>query len=256
MDLTKGGNMTTCLIDADIIMYRFAWKHQKKTEWANGITSITTDEGRAINDADRFIGKIVRVTKCMNYRLCFTHKVNFRYSLMSDYKANRANKPPPELLPILRKHLWDNHPCIDQEWLEADDLMGIMGTRDPKEYILATSDKDFKTLPVLLYLWNDKKPKVKRVDMRTADYWFHFQWLTGDTTDNFKGVKGIGKVKAKEILNSVQHKNFTRIVIETYADKCYSWKELLTQARMARILRCSDWDDRRKEVILWNPSNY
>ncbi|GAG58753.1 unnamed protein product, partial [marine sediment metagenome] len=46
-------------------------------------------------------------------RLCFTHKVNFRYALFPEYKANRVDKAPPELLPLLRKHMWDNHPCID-----------------------------------------------------------------------------------------------------------------------------------------------
>jgi len=245
--------MTICLIDADIIMYRFAWKHQKKTMWPNGVVTVSTDPSRAINDADRFIGTLVRKTKCQAYRLCFTHKVNFRYSLFPQYKANRADIEPPVLLPILKKHLWDNHPCIDQEWLEADDLMGIHGTRDPNKFILATSDKDFKTLPVSLYLWNEKKPKVKRIDLRTADYWFHFQWLIGDTTDNFKGVYGLGKVTAKKILKGVRHKDFTRIVMEVYADKCYTWKYLITQARMARILRHTDWDEKEKSVILWSP---
>jgi len=242
----------TVLIDADILMFKFAFRHQKEITWSNGPVSIILDEGRAKSDLDSFIDDLQRICSCPKYVLCFTHKLNFRYSVFPDYKSNRANSVPPKLLRILKQHMMDNHPWRSVPYLEADDLMGIYGTKYPKKYVLATIDKDFESLPAVLYNWNKFK-KPRRISKHDADYWFHYQWLKGDPIDGFKGCYRIGDKKARKILDAVEPEQWATAVVETYADRCYSWKEITQQAQMARILRYTDYDFKKKEVRLWLP---
>lgn len=241
----------TLLIDADILMFRFAFRHQEVIQWSDDVSSEILDAKQAKLDLDNFIYDLLVATDCVDYLLCFTHSVNFRYGIFPAYKANRAKLEPPKMLSILKQHMMDNHDWESREGLEADDLMGIMGTLYPDTYVLASIDKDFLSLPVLLYNWNTPKLGVRRVTRRQADFWFHYQWLTGDPSDGYGGVWKVGDKKARKILHGVAHADFSKIVVETYADKCYSWDELITQARMARILRQEDYNN--KQVILWEP---
>ena len=243
----------TLLIDADILMFRFAFRHQSTIDWSHTVSSEILDEDRAKTDLDNFIYDLLRVTNCVDYLLCFTHSVNFRYGLFPAYKANRADMEPPKMLSILKAHMMDNHPHESREGLEADDLMGIMGTMHPDHYVLATIDKDFLSLPVLLYNWNTPKLGVRRVSKRQANHWFHYQWLIGDASDGYGGCWMIGAKKASGILAACKPSQLSAAVVETYSAKCYSWEEIITQARMARILRTEDYDHDKREVILWTP---
>ena len=243
----------TVLIDADILMFRFAFRHQKTFQWSDEVSSHTLDGDKAIRDLDHFIYGLIRQCDCYDYVLCFTHQVNFRYSILPDYKSNRAEMEPPKLLPTLKDHMWNNHPCKSVQYLEADDLMGIYGTKYPNKYVLATIDKDFNSLPVTLFNW-DKDKKPKKITEEQANYYFHLQWLTGDPSDGYKGVHRIGDKKARKILDAVEPFEWSKAVVETYADKCYSWKEIMQQCHMAKILRYQDYDFKRKEVRLWYPN--
>lgn len=245
----------TLLIDGDILMFKFAFRHQKKITWGNGVETGVLNLERATYDVDEFIDDLKEATRCVDYLVCFTNSINFRYGLFPDYKHNRVNMEPPKLLRELKKHLKENHPWRSEKYLEADDLMGILGTTNPSKYVLATIDKDFESLPVTLYNWNkDRFPH--RISLRDADYHFHYQWLKGDTTDGFSGCYLIGDKKARQILDGAKPSEWSTCVVATYATckkVCYSWEDIVTQARMARILRASDWDSKRKEPILWTP---
>jgi len=249
MDTTK----KTLLIDADILMFRFAFKHQKEVHWPNGAVTFVTQKTLAKIDIDQFIKDLLVKTHCVDYILCFTDKLNFRYSVLPSYKSNRANIIPPKLLGTLKKHMKNNHPWHTEPYLEADDYMGILGTRHPNKYVLTTNDKDFKSLPVTLFNW-DKDEKPKKIEEQDADFNFHYQWLIGDSGDGYKGCYKIGDKKARKILGEREPAEWSAAVVETYADKCYSWEEILQQARMARILRSIDYNFKRKEIILWSPN--
>jgi len=250
MDSTK---KRILLIDADILMFRFAFRNQETIDWGNGIVSETLDFCKAKRDVNNFIKSLLRKTNCKKYHLCFTHKINFRYSVFPKYKANREQNIPPKLLNLLKEFMFKNHSCKSWKFLEADDLMGILGTGEPDKYVLTTIDKDFESLPVILFNW-DKDETPRLISKHDADYYFHYQWLKGDSGDGFKGCNKIGDKKARAILNSVSPEDWTKIVVETYANKCYSWKEILQQAQMARILRHTDYNFKTKEPILWNPN--
>lgn len=243
----------TLLIDADILMFRFAFRHESIIQWSEDVSSEIIDEERAKSDIDAFIFSLLKKCDCLDYVLCFTHQLNFRYSILPSYKLNRKDRIPPKLLTVLKQHMKSKHPWDSQPYLEADDFMGILGTKYPNKYVLTTIDKDFKSLPVTLFNW-DKDETPKRISEDEADFWFHYQWLIGDPTDGYKGVYRLGDKKARKILEGRDASEYSRAVVETYADKCYSWNEILQQAQMARILRHTDYNFKKMCPILWTPN--
>ena len=82
-----------------------------------------------------------------------------------------------------------------------------------------------------------------------------FQTLTGDPTDGYKGCPSVGKVTAEKILtpHKNNYKKMWEAVVETYKSKGLSSKVALLEARMARIVRASDYNFKTKQPILWSP---
>jgi DNA polymerase-1 len=87
-----------------------------------------------------------------------------------------------------------------------------------------------------------------------ADYYHMFQTLVGDTSDGYKGCPGVGKVKAEALLSDHDRSHWD-IVKAAYEKAKLTEQDALTQARLARILRWSDWDNTKKEPILWTPTS-
>src|SRR5262249_32308655 len=143
---------------------------------------------------------------------------------------------------------------------EADDVMGILATRPGNEdCVIVARDKDMKTLPAKV--WDGSSFKVYLPEM--ADYWHMYQTLTGDTADGYKGCPGIGPKKAEAILNActVWHEGgkscdvfpMWPAVLAAFANAGLTEADALLQARLARILRWSDWCSKTKTPRLWSP---
>ena len=74
------------------------------------------------------------------------------------------------------------------------------------------------------------------------------QTLIGDIADGYKGCPGIGAVKAKKLLDEAP---VWATVKDAYEKAGLTEEDALQQARMARILRSSDYPD--GQVKLWSP---
>jgi len=245
--------MKSLLIDGDIVLYVMAFRNQKTFAFPGCEPTVQVDEEKARADVDSFILQLLGRTGCKDYLLCFTNRHNFRYAILPTYKHNRANSTPPELIRPLKAYMKDKHPWRSEPLLEADDLMGILGTKYPGKYVLATIDKDFECLPITLFNWRkDRFPR--QISEQHADYRFHWQWLVGDPGDGYKGCYRVGAKGADKALKGCKtSEEMTEAVLELYAAKCYHWDDIIAQARMARILRAEDYDFDRKEPILWTP---
>lgn len=242
----------TLLVDSDILFFKFAFRHEKTIDWGDGESSTVKDEEQAIKDFDAFIETLKEATECDEALLCMTHDINFRYSVLPTYKHNRQDKARPDLIKVLKEHCWLTHDCKSVPKLEADDVMGILGSKDPDKYIVTSTDKDMKCVPCTLYNWtHDTEPH--RVDEWTADWNFHYQWLIGDSTDGYKGLFRCGPKCAEQLLDFHAYEDWTEAVFEAYLDKGYDREFALQQARVARILRYGEYDFKNKEVILWTP---
>lgn len=115
-----------------------------------------------------------------------------------------------------------------------------------------TIDKDLKSVPGNHWNPDKKELGVVAVSEEDADFFFLTQAIAGDNTDNYKGVPGIGMVRAARLLEKESPSWET--VVSAYAKADLPESEALLNARMARILRSSDWDAETNTVNLWNPA--
>lgn len=211
---------------------------------------------------DEMLERIFERFQSREHWLCFSSPPNFRYTVDPTYKNNRANSRKPLCYVELREQVEADYRCKAFAGLEADDVMGIFATAPGKQQrIIISQDKDMQTIPTQVW----RKGELVHVTEAQADYYHMFQTLVGDTSDGYKGCPGIGKVKAEKLLNvdasgcSIAEQAYEArqmmwsAVVAAYEKAGLTEADALTQARLARILRWSDWDNDKKEPILWTP---
>lgn len=209
---------------------------------------------------DEMLERIFERFQTREHWLCFSSPPNFRFTVDPTYKNNRANSRKPLCYAELLEQVQVDFKCKSFPGLEADDVMGIFATAPGKQQkIIISQDKDMQTIPTAVWRQGD----LVHVSESEADYYHLFQTLVGDTSDGYKGCPGIGKVKAEKMLKDTAlwgEDNATfdvgtawRVVVMTYEKAGLTEADALTQARLARILRWQDWDNDKKEPILWTP---
>ncbi len=238
------------LIDGDLLLYRFAFSNEYDFEWDTDTVSEADDFEKAKFDFEAFVEALISTMKdCGGGLLCFSSQPNFRYQVLPTYKHNRKDTPKPKLLYQLRDWAIAAFPSKVKPTLEADDILGVMMTKDPDQYIIASIDKDLKQVPGRHYDWkHDKKFVVTEAE---ADLYFYTQVLTGDPTDGYQGCPGIGKKRAAAILAETDDP--WQAIVAAYEAKGLTEEDALQQARVARILRNTDYDFKKGEVKLWTP---
>ena len=136
--------------------------------------------------------------KAESYQLWLSGEENFRKEIYPLYKANRLDKPRPRHLEPLRQYLVETWGARLTEGYEADDALGIAATELGENCTICSIDKDLLQIPG--YHWNFVKEVYQVVNNQQALQRFFTQCLTGDSSDNVKGVSGIGPVKASRII--------------------------------------------------------
>ena len=244
------------LVDADILIFQHACTNQIVYDWGDGIESEVLTPEEAVEEMELFIENLKVVTETTESPplFCFSKGRSFRYDVLPTYKHNRKDRERPILLETLKAHIRRNYRTLEKEGLEADDLLGILGTSYPDRYIIASIDKDLRQIPTWNYNW--RTGVMDSFSLEEANRYFFMQVLTGDPTDGYKGCPGIGPKRAEKILegvNVLDEKEAWRVVVEAYASKGLTEEEALQQARVARILRHTDYDLEKDEVVLWEP---
>ena len=174
------------LIDSDIVCYRCAASAEEDEEWI------------ATARTDRLVEDILTGINAEEYKLFLSGSSNFRKEIYPEYKANRK-QPKPKHLEACRRYLLEYWEASLVDGYEADDALGMNQTG---ETVICSIDKDLKMIPGMHYDFVKKELSVVTPDaaMRT----FYTQLLTGDSGDNIKGCPGIGKVKARLILDGCE----------------------------------------------------
>lgn len=243
--------MNTLLIDADILLYQAASSCENEVEFEDDIWVLWTDENEAVAKFDSMVVNLLEKIDTYSYKLCFSHAKNFRKELYPDYKGNRTTRKPMGFKSIRERVIFENcEKVVIYPKLEADDVLGILATSDP-DYVIWSIDKDLKQIPGK----HLTEEGVIKVSQEEADAFFYRQILTGDTTDNYKGCPGIGPVKADGIIKLAKGSGMEwSFILAAYKKAGLTDEEALVQARLARILRSTDWDDNKQKVILWEPT--
>lgn len=252
--------MRTILIDADVLAYKSAAKVEQAIEWEPGFWTWHCDEGAVKDAIDGEITFLVETLHASDYKLCLTDSEgNFRKGILPSYKSNRASVKKPLVLLSIREWLISERDAYLKPRLEGDDVMGILATWPgiKGEKVIVSIDKDMKTVPGLYY--RDAEAGIVEITEHEADYWHLFQTLTGDATDGYAGCPGVGPKKAEAILGlpgdllALGLEDRWNAVAEAYLKAGLSEDDALQQARVARILRASDYDFKKKEPRLWHP---
>lgn len=239
------------LIDADITCYSSASSAEEEIEWDADTWTLYGDLKKAKDSFKYYLDKYVEATKLSDFKLCFSSKTNFRKDILPSYKGNRKGRKPVGY-GALKEWAKENYPYIEKDGLEADDCLGILATKFKGKAVILSMDKDLLTIPGKMYKMSQDGSGVwEETDEKQADYRFLIQALTGDSTDGYGGVPGVGPKKAEELLK--KHGAVWKTVEDAYLKAGMTKEEALQQARMARILRVEDYDFEKGEVKLWNP---
>ena len=237
-------NDRTLLVDGDIVAYKAATVAETPIDWGDGFWTLHAFEQDVIQNMSTFINEIKEQSKCNKIITCISGDNLYRKEVAPYYKANRKGTRKPMLLNFAKKYLMDNFNGMSEDRLEADDLLGILGSNDLST-VIWSADKDLLTIPAYHLL----DGKVVEVDEEEADYWFLYQTLVGDATDGYKGCPSIGAKTADKLL---QDNGATwQTVVDAYASKGLGEEIALENARLARILRDGEYNFKTKKVKLW-----
>ena len=223
-----------------------------------GLPDLTNAEGLHTNAIYGFLNimfKILEEEKPEYLTVAFdVHAPTFRHKMFEAYKGTR--KPMAEELrqqvPLMKEVLHAmGIRTIEQEGLEADDLLGTLSKRCERmgmEVVIISGDRD------LLQLATDhveiRIPKTKRTGTEIENYYavdvkekyqvtptefIDVKALMGDTSDNIPGVPGVGEKTATKII--VEYGS-----IENAPRASKNLVEYWDQAQMSKVLATIDVD--------------
>ena len=239
-------------LDTDILLFRAATAAEQEYDMGDDIWSLWTDLKEAKNLFETQITRITDTLGVKDYVCCLSdHKDNFRKVVDPSYKSNRKGTRKPVGYVALCDWVEENFKTFRKPHLEADDCLGILATMPVNQgkCIMVSDDKDLKTVPGRLYRpMSDEQMEISEAD---ADKAFFTQVLTGDPVDGYKGVPGIGPKKAETILGT---RPSWGAVEQAFIKAGMTRDDAIQQARLARILRWTDWHDEIQEIRLWTPT--
>lgn len=239
------------LIDADIVAFKAASSAENPVNWGDGFWTLHSFEDDGIRYCMDYFHRVVERLGDGELCLFLTGDNNWRKDILPTYKGNRKDVRKPLILPALRDWMVSECNAVRIPTLEADDLLGIEATKSGG--VIISEDKDLRTIPGK-HFNPDKDQKIVEVSEFEADYNHMLQTLTGDTTDGYTGCPSVGPKTAEKILEGCSSiEEMWPRVVEAYAKKKLSEEVALTQARVARICRVSDYDFKTRKVIPWTP---
>jgi len=247
------------LIDGDLILYKACAAVEREAQLDSENHILWSNAEEAYELAASSIEALLTKFGTEDHLIAFTEGKCFRYDLFPNYKGNRASGRKPLCMSRVKAKLKAEYNCHVQPSLEADDILGILGSRDPESTVICSIDKDMRSVPCTLFAGE----KVERITEAEADYFHMLQTLTGDTSDGYPGCKGIGAKRAEALLDAQHMKTrpaevpygrwLWEAVVVAYEKAGLTEADALLQARLARIIRDSDWDSTTKQVKLWKP---
>ena len=242
----------TLLVDADWLLYSSCCSCEQSIKWDEWIHTLHADERdihEMIDGRVEYYKKVAEDDE--DVVMCFTEYPTFRHTIFPEYKANRRDKRKPLAFKTIIKQIRERYESVSYAGLEGDDVMALLATS--KKYpnpIIVSVDKDMRSVPCTLLAGDD----MELITKRKADRHWMMQALTGDTTDNFKGLEKVGPVTAEKILGDAKTlEAMWEKVVEAYKKKKQTFADAVLTARLSRILREGDYDYKTGEVSLWTP---
>ena len=120
---------------------------------------------------------------------------------IQQYKGNRDPSKRPIYFDEIRTYLMEYHGARLVNRMETDDAVGICITRDPDNTCAVHIDKDIDGVPGNHFHFG--KNLFYQVSKEDADFFYWTQVLTGDSSDNIRGIPKVGAKTAEKILEGI-----------------------------------------------------
>ena len=235
------------LIDADYIVYKACASCETEIDFGNDVIVVTSRFSEVMETIDRDLYSIANDLGCFDdFILFFSSSRTFRKLLYPAYKGHRNRKKPcgyRRAINALKKE----YQVIVNHYLEADDAIGIFATKYPG-HIIVSPDKDMRQIPGELF---DLSTGVITITPEEGQRWHYIQTMSGDQTDGYSGIPGVGVKRAAALLDKEGCTWDT--VVKAYKAKGLSEDDALLNARLAKILHNEHYDSERKQILYWTP---
>lgn len=261
--------MRTLLIDGDLFAFEASASVESGVEWEEGFQTLHADIEPAKAHFDSRVNKLQEDLKADEIVVALSEYTDpWRKIVMPSYKASRAGQRKPLCYMKLREWIATKRRSFMKPGLEGDDILGILATSRKilkGEKIVVSVDKDMLQIPGRHLKLNRMKPgpvedSLFDVTEAQGDYYHMLQTLTGDPTDGYPGVPGVGPKKAAKILDPFWSyggdPNFPgawTLVVKAYLKAGLTEEDALVNARVARIARYTDFDFKTQTIKLWTP---
>ncbi len=263
------------LIDADTLVYTTCLELEEREdllprdyysskEWEEIINAPTYDKE---NHCLWFIDPDYLIQRCSErideviYKVG-THKAEiylssgrtFRHKLTDMYKRNRKNLRYPTGLESAKTEILNHYDGMICDGFEADDIVVYLKRTDPKKYILCAIDKDvLNSVPGEHFDYYHQRMTWKKTDVTTAIRWPYIQCLTGDTSDNIPGIRGVGPKRAEKILeDTCLPGDMWGRVVKAYEKAGLTIKDAILNMRLVNMHQLTKKGDKHV-VELWQP---
>lgn len=233
---------TAVLVDGNAVMHRAfhgLGKHFAPTHNGQPVGMIYGFASILLNAIEHFRPEVLITT-------FDTKEKTFRHEIDPAYKANRSKTPEEfyEQIPLVYEMLEHfSVPTLKQPGFESDDLIGTLATGAPEQFAvkILSSDMDFTQLLTdqvrLVKLMTQVKNSPEYGPAETfARYgvtpaqMVDFKAITGDSSDNYKGIAGVGPKTAQTLMDNYKtldgiYENLNAILSEKIRQKFIDQKE-------------------------------
>ena len=206
------------IIDVDSVVYRCGFASDaSKDEMGNPIDEPLENCLHSVKLNLQSILDVFETTDKAKVFLQGSGNYRDRIATIQPYKGNRDPSKRPRYYDEIRTYLLDYWGAELVNKMETDDACGITQWKHrDKSTCIVTIDKDLDMIPGWHY--NYVKKEMYWVDLATANKKFWTQVLTGDTTDNIRGIPKVGIKTAEKLLSNVESwVDMHGVVREAYA---------------------------------------
>ena len=197
------------LIDGNNLIFRSYYATAYRGEILTNSKGLPTN---AVYAYIQMLLKIIAEEKPSHIMVAFDNGKTFRHESYDDYKGGR-NETPKELkeqIPYAKKVTRAMGITVEEiENYEADDIIGTYSKKIDEEVLVVSSDRDLlqlispnvkmKLLKMKDYVYYDEKSFYEDYGIKPIEI-IDLKALMGDSSDNIKGVAGIGEKTALKLI--------------------------------------------------------
>jgi 5'-3' exonuclease len=182
-----------------------AWCASDEAEPYGKMVRVSTEEVEPVQNALHNVKHVIAGVQELwpDYHPCIYVSCptadNWRTQFYPEYKANRKDARKPVHGPAIDEYMRKKWDVISHPTKEADDLIAEQAyDNNYTDVVVVTIDKDMLQIPCPYYHWVNETCIMQ--DPMSALRCLAEQRISGDSTDNIKGIPGWGEKTAKVAL--------------------------------------------------------